>query len=335
MPTDKGKGKRKAVHPSERSPLLATSSRSIATDQHEDEPRRSSHSSRRARSIILTILIVLASLLISALLFLALLAYSFRPSPSELSALPKTSFKYTPPEEVKVLNVTEDGVLVNVTVRCGINADRAFGIERYDNDDEKAAASERGARGMGAEWWEDLRRWTARKALAQLPSRAVAVHVPEQILILPHHITSPPLLTVSIPSTLLVPLISDVSLSTLPDSTDWLQPISFTAIAKPLASTGQLWEFAQRVWAEGQARVVIEISKVEIELPAAGAWWGKYARREKEDLAMDIQMPGELTCLAILIPRSLPQSQAPSSSCRFEQLLMPVPIIPSCGMSGR
>jgi len=47
--------------------------------------------------------------------------------------------------------------------------------------------------------------------------------------------------------------------------------------------------------------VVIEISKVEVELPAAGAWWGKYARREKEDLAMDIQMPGELTCVWLFL----------------------------------
>ena len=303
MPPDKGKGKRKAVHPSERSPLLGTSSRHLAANGYRDDTsRRSPKLSPRVWSIILAILVVFASLFVSAILFLILLAFSFRPSPSELSALPRTAFRYTLPDEVKVLNVTEDGVLVNVKSRCGIDLDQALGVQGFFSDDEKAAAIERGMRGVGAEWWEHLRRWTAHKAFAHLPHQAIAVHIPDHVFIFPHQFSSPPLLSLSLQSPLLVPLVTDVPLSTQSSTPDWLRPVSFTAIAKPVASTGQLWEFAQRAWSEGQAKVVVGVRKVEAELPANGAWWAKYARGMKEDLMMGLEMPGRLTYMTVLIP---------------------------------
>ena len=198
MPPDKGKGKGKgkgkATHPSESSPLLGSSSRSNRTDHDQHLDRASTRSpilSPRIRSIIVSALIVLASLLISAILFLALLAFSFRPSPSELEALPKTAFRYTSPEEVKILNITEEGVLVNVTIRCGIDADRVFGVQGFSSNEEKAVASQLGKRGVGADWWEDLRRWTARMAINQLPSQAVEVNLSQRIFISPPHSTMP------------------------------------------------------------------------------------------------------------------------------------------------
>ena len=296
MPGSKGKGKGKAVHPSEQSPLLASSSHASAIDTYErleDTRRRSPIFSHRVRSILLIILIVLVSLLVSAILFLALLAYSFRPSPSELSMLPQTAFQYTVPEEVRILNVTEDGVFFNVTMRCGIDADQILGVQGFASDVEKAAGAQRGMRGVGADWWEELRRWTAHKALARLPVQAIAVHIPQGMHIFPHNFTSPPLLKVSLQSPLLVPFITDVPLSSPPDRTDWLQPVSFTAIVKPVASAGQLWEFAQYAWAEGRARFAIGVSIVEAELPGKGAWWAKYSKGMKEDIVMEIQMPGE------------------------------------------
>lgn len=292
----KGKGKGKSTRPTERDPLLASSSRFIATQPlqaFDTTPNRSHFLPPRLRSILFTVLIVLASLLVSAILFVALLAYSFRPSPSELSALQKDSFKYLPPEGVKVLNITEDGILVNITVRCAINADRALGIQGFADDDEKAAAVQSGLRGIGADWWEVLRRWTAHKALDQLPLQAISVHIPDHINIFPHHVHSQPLLSVSVLSPLLVPLLYGLPLGSSPSETYWLVPVTFTAIAKPIASTGQLWEYAQHAWADGQARVVVGISKVEVELPGYEAWWVKYTRAEKQDLVMEVDMPGE------------------------------------------
>jgi hypothetical protein len=280
-PKDKGKGKARA-EPSERDPLLPSSSR-IVEAPIEEPPRRSG----RFRSVLLTVLVVVVSLLLSALLFTALLAYSFKPSERELEHLPETAFAYAGPDNVQVLNVTDDGILVNVSVRCGIDIDSALGIAKLAPE-AKAEAGERGDRGTGAEWWEALRRWTAYRALDQLPAKSIQVNVSEPILVFPKHFESPPLLSLRILDGLLVPLVADVD----PKSA-WLKPVSFLALAKPIASTGQLWEFVQHAWLDGEAKVVVSISHVEAKLLGGNAWWAKYAQGEKKDLVMGVQVPGE------------------------------------------
>lgn len=289
----KGKGKARA-EPTERDPLLPSSSRTTPIDT------QSPQSTSRWGSAAYTILVVLFSLILSALLFLALLAYSFKPSESELQILPKTAFAYAGPDNVQVLNVTNEGILVNVTFRCGIDADNALGVARLDTD-EKAAAIQRGSRGTGAEWWERLRRWTAYRALDQLSTKSVQVNISQPIYVFPKHFDTPPLLSLHVLEPLLVPLITGVEASTT-----WLESMSFTALARPIASTGQLWEYVQQAWVEGEAKVVVGISQVEARLPE-NSWWAKYAQAVQEDLVLSLGIPGK----SRLSPWTAPYTSVP------------------------
>jgi hypothetical protein len=232
-----------------------------------------------------------------------LLAASFRPSPAELSSLPQTAFRYTPPDSVSVLNVTDAGIWLNVTIRCGVDTDRALGVQGFATPEERTAAEQRGDRGLGAVWWERLRRWTARKSLALLPSQTVQVTIPDQVYIFPQHFSSPPLVSVAIATPIDVPLVKNGPMTDPSGVPQWLLPTSFTTLVRPIATTGELWDFAQHAWAKGTAHIVLGASTAVAELP--GAWWSRYARVLKQDLVLAIDLPGRspfATCLMLQSP---------------------------------
>lgn len=280
---DKGKGKARA-EPTERDPLLPSTSTTPA-GPYPDETRPPTRRSR-IRSILSTVAIILFSLILSLALFLALLAHSFQPSRSELKELPTTAFAYSGPDNVQVLNVTDGGIFVNVSIRCGINADTALGLSSPDQG-QKANATRPGARGTGARWWESLRQWSAYRVLDRLPEKAVQITTQEPIYVFPEHFDTLPLLKVTVLEPILVPLVTRVR-----PGTPWLQPLSFTVAVRPIASTGQLWEFVQQAWAQGEAQVVLGIAQAIAEVPA-DSWWAKYARTRQKDLAFELAVPGE------------------------------------------
>lgn len=291
---DKGKARAPDSSPSlptESSPLLGSPSRPsppFINDDSTPTRRRLAGGSTRT-SVLYIALIVALSLLAAVLLFLALLVNSFRPSAAEVDALQDTAFRYAGPDGISIVNVTDDGVLVNVSVRAGIDWDQAVGVHQWADESEKESAVERGWRGTGAVWWEDLRRWAAVKAMARLDSQSVRITIPEQVLILPDHFTSFPLLSVSIPNDVEVPLVPDVSSGR---KEDWLHPVQILAIAKPIASTGDLMAFAQKAWETGEVNVIVGVTKVQVALPLSG-WLSRFARMEKEDITRQLHMPGE------------------------------------------
>jgi hypothetical protein len=289
----KGKGKAR-VEPSESDPLLPSSS-SSAAPLTAPSGRWGQH---RGRSILATALIVIASLVLTAILFLALLVSSFNPSEKELDLLSTTAFTYLGPDDVRILNITDDGILVQVSLRCGVDVDDALGLYRFKGAAEKDEAIASGTRGTGAEWWEELRRWVAYRVLDQLPTKTIEVNVTDPMTIYTGSLDSLPLLSMTILDNLTIPLVTGVD-----RNLSWLQPLTFTALAKPIASTGQLWEFVQHAWTAGEAKVVINIRKVQAKIPES-VWWARYGRGEKEELCFSTGLPGKLSvsnCL-ILVP---------------------------------
>ena len=286
--------------PQEREALLPSSSHS----PDSSPPRTPSQARlpRQTTSYLFTAGLVIFSAVFTSTLFLLLLGYSFKPSEAELATLPTTAFAYSGPESIHVLDITDHGVLVNVTVRLGIDADLALGTKTRSKGDREDAAG-RGERGLGVGWWEKIRRWTARQALAQLPQQAVNVVFPESIDIFPAHFSSPPLLSLSVNQTVPVPLVLDVD-----SKKNWLQPVSFVALARPMASGPQLWEYIQTTWMQGQVKVVVSVPTVEVGLPE-GVWWSKYGQLEKQDLTMDLNLDSELSSGALLM-------FSPASLCR-------------------
>ncbi|WWC66974.1 uncharacterized protein I206_100881 [Kwoniella pini CBS 10737] len=294
MPRDKGKGKSKATDPNpqpEAAPLLGSPSRTYNTQPATEDAIQPTRTSKIA-SVIYTILIVIATLLVGLILFLVLLAGSFKPSTSELSSLPKTAFKYSPPDQIQILNITDDGLLLNISLRCGIDADQAFGVKSFYSPEEKLEAEKNGERGIGSEWWENLRKYVAHKALSHLEEPSISVEFPSSISVSSPQfvIATKKILSVQVLDELQIPLIWDIPLQPPTGQPEWLQPISFTALAKPLASTGELWEFVQRGWVEGTIKATIDLDHVKAR-PTEKAWWTKYAEIEKESLVMDISSP--------------------------------------------
>jgi len=292
----KDKGKARAVDvdtPSERSPLLGDNGSPSRSQSRPVHPHIAAIQSERAResrtrSILYIALIISLSLLAAFGLFLALLLNSFRPSTTELDSLQDTAFQYAGPDGISVVNVTEDGILVNVSLRAGIDWDRALGIQQWVNEEEKQQAVWKGDRGTGADWWENLRHWTAGKMMAQLSEPVVRVMIPDQVLILPDHFDTFPLLRVSLPSEFQVPLVGNVK----PSNQDWLPPLSILALAKPIASTGDLLAFAQKAWEHGELNVVIGVPKAQATIPLQG-FLSRWAKIEKLDVTKQITMPGK------------------------------------------
>jgi hypothetical protein len=297
---DKGKGRASEPEPTETSPLLGSGSPSRShSDSHVRRPHPHPHlvaidqvriRESRTRSILYIALIVALSLFLGCGLFLVLLLNSFRPTPAELDSLQDTAFRYSGPDGISVVNITEAGILVNVSLKAGIDWDKALGIQQWANEEEKQGAVWKGERGTGAEWWENLRRWTASKMMGQLSERSIKVEIPDQVIILPDHFNSFPLLSVSIPSAFRVPLVMDAPINK--NDSKWLPPLHILALAKPVASTGDLLAFAQRAWEQGEVKVVIGVPKARATIPITG-WLAKFARIEKEDITKSIQMPGE------------------------------------------
>ena len=268
--------KGKAVDRGEQEPLLGASASRL--------PDISTPSPSRWRSTLFTAAIIFLSVVLAAGLLLALLVFSFKPSASELDLLPRTAFRYTPPESISILNITDDGVLVNVTVRCGIDADNVLGVSRYRSEADRAHAEKHGLRGVGAAWWENLRRWSAHTSLARLPS-TIEVESPH-ILIFPRHSASP-ILAVNISQRINIPLVANAQ-------GDWLRPVPIIAVAKPVGSPDDIWAFIKQGWASGRIQVVIKAAEVHARLPLEqSSWLGPYVQGDKDDLSFDVEMPRE------------------------------------------
>jgi hypothetical protein len=174
---------------------------------------------------------------------------------------------------------------VNITLRCGIDYDKAAGIASL-SEVEREEAVQRGDRGLGSDWWENLRRWTGHQVLRTMDIRSVQVEIPGLIHVYPHSIDSAPLLSVHIYEPLEIPLIPDIT-------NQGLQPISFEVLAKPIASTGDLWAFAQHSWAAGEVNAVIGVRKVLGRVPAIPGFGDVSAYR----LSINVDMPGKFTLL--------------------------------------
>ncbi len=241
MPSAKDKGKGRAPPPSERTPLLPSTSASTLPAV-EAPPRR------QRWGVYAAVVALLAGAG-----FVALLAVSFVPSEREVQDLPE-SFKYGSPT-LHILNIGDDGVHVNVTLLGGLDVDSALAVD--------------GRRGGG--WWQGLRRGAAHTM--PLPDN-VRVTIP-QLQVYPRG-GGLPLLNVSLPGEILVPLVR----------ADELRPLAIEALGAPIASVGEIWSWAQKAWADGDAEVVLGVPEAKARL--LGITFSQ------ADLAFPLKFDGEL-----------------------------------------
>jgi hypothetical protein len=172
------------------------------------------------------------------------------------------AFVYKDPK-VDILNVSEDGVHINLTLRGGVDVDRALAVD--------------GSRGKGI--WESLRRSVAHGVLGVLPTQAVYVTIPE--VWVQARASGLPLLNVTIPGDLVVPLTRNGALVDL----------AVEAVAHPIAPTSQLWDWSMQTWANGTIDVVVGAQEAHASIP--GAWWSKWAVFTQTDVVVPLEMPGK------------------------------------------
>lgn len=223
---------------------------------------------KKGCAIATTTLVAVVSLMLGVLLTSAVILASFKPSDAELDVLQRDAFRYSP-ESFSVVNVTDAGVLVNVTVRCGIDVERSLGVGL--SRDRAREAYRLGYRGGGLKQWEVVRSWVAGLAMPLLPS-VVNVRIPSAINL---STTYGDLLAVGeIQTELKVPMLRDK---------DELQLMSILVLGKPIANSDVLLDFARQAWIDGEVKVVVTTATAEAVLEG----W-RFARLTKEDLLIRV-----------------------------------------------
>ncbi len=270
--------KGKAVDRSETSPLLGDRARSASRDtlpttrtaRTLDRPRATA----AWRHHLVTALCVLCSILLVALLALALIAWSYTRHAADSARL-ASSIQLDSVRKVDVLDINDRGVWVQADVLIRVDADRMLGIgDRSKGDDEDE---------LGARWWESMRTSLGRWAIGRIGT--VEARIPHAATVHGLH-PSLPLASVVINDTItVVPRLAD---SRGPS----LVPATIVLAAQPTRNTTDLLRYAQSAWKAGRAEVRVEIPRVEVGLVGT-RWWNKFARREVEGLVVPLEVHSE------------------------------------------
>lgn len=263
--------------PSERSALLPNRPISRESVDQRSAPAQP----RPRRPVLFAAVVTVLSILFALALLVILLVHSYVPPDAEREALVSDAVVWRGPKSVQLVNVTEDGIWLEVEGWVGIDADFILGVKGTENR-------------QGAAWWETLRRKVAHKALAYSPN--MSVQLDSDIVVFPKHFATPPLISVHVPDAIQIPLSTNIQEG--PHTTEiggkhvpqWLTPVKTLARVRLIASTGELLDFAKHAWAKGDVEVMVGVRQVQVQ-PSSG-WLQRYLKIVKEDLNLDIYMQG-------------------------------------------
>jgi len=241
-PADKGKQRAPAPEPSERTPLLpSTSSHPI----HQSRPHFSPPGQPPRQNLVRKLLIVFFVTLLTCVVVLALIllfAFSYSSRVSSLTAqdiLDRGLF-VEGPDRVDVLNATkEDGVWIRVDGRVGLDMGRVL---RIHPDDEDL---------IWTELWKGIGRWGVRKV------GGISVEL-SPVTVVSGNEPSVSLAVVTAPG-IELPLSPDP-----PSSLEWLTPVSIPIHIRPTNQTKDLIHFAKECWASGVIQVFTAIHSVHV-----------------------------------------------------------------------
>ena len=238
---DKGKQRAPTPEPSERTPLLPSSSSRVI---HQSRPR-SSPPEQPHQNLFRKLLIVFSTTLIACLIFLALvilfaLSYSSRVSSLTVQDILDRGLVVEGPDRIDVLNVTrEDGIWVRVEGRVGLDMGSILCI-RPDDEDL-----------VWTELWKSLGRWGVRRVgTISLELSQIAVTSSDE---------PSPNLAVLVTPTIELPLSPDP-----PSDLGWLTRISIPINIHPTERTEDLIHFANESWMSGIVRFSSTIPSVRV-----------------------------------------------------------------------
>jgi hypothetical protein len=284
-PIDKGKQRAVTPEPSERTPLLPSSS-SHAIHQsrpHLSPPEQPPHQTLVRKLLIVFLVTLVACVIVLVLILLFALSYSSRVSSLTAQDVLDRGLFIEGPDHIDVLNATkEDGVWVRVDCRAGLDIGRVLRI-RPDDEDL-----------IWTELWKGIGRWGVRK-VGRISIELSQITVTSR---------SEPSLSLAVLTTPVIelPLSPDP-----PSSLEWLTPMSFQVNIHPANNTKDLVVFANESWMSGTIQVSAAVPSIRVTGGRAheGTWRGSFGT-ERSNVSIVMRMKSESlrpTCSVLLFNR--------------------------------
>ena len=290
-PVDKGKQRAATPEPSERTPLLpSTSSHAI----HHSHPHLSPPGPHR-QTLVRKLLIVFFATLVACVVVLVLilvfaLSYSSRVSSLTAQDILDRGLFVEGPDHIDVLNATkEGGVWIRVGGRVGLDMGGVLRI-RPTNEDL-----------IWTELWKGIGRWGISKV------GRVSIEL-SPITVMSRSEPSVTLAVVTAPA-IQLPLSPEP-----PSSLEWLTPMSIPIHIRPVNHTKDLIRFTEECWMSGFIRVSTAISSVRVTGGGTheDGWRGRFGT-ERSNVSIAIRKKSESTLFDVfrLVTQSFPVPQLP------------------------
>lgn len=276
-PMDKGKQRAATPEPSERTPLLPSSSSHTIRQSRPrlSPPEQPPHQNLVRRLLIVFSATLLACVVVLVLILLFALSYSSRVSTLTAQDILDRGLFVEGPDRVDVLNATEeDGVWMRVDCRVGLDMGRLLRIHPSEEDL------------IWTELWKGIGRWGVRKV------GRISVEL-SQIIVASGSESSLSLAVLTAPA-IELPLSPDP-----PPSLEWLTPISIPINIHPTNRTKDLVSFANESWISG----IIQISTTIPSVRVTGGkirertWRGSFGA-ERSNVSISIRVKSESPHLA-------------------------------------
>ncbi|KAF8259886.1 hypothetical protein EI94DRAFT_1750216 [Lactarius quietus] len=268
---DKGKSRATIQEPTETTPLLASRSRDVPSDDDDDdddlEPTRQSNPT--LVSTLTTVFLITLSVSILLVLLLLSLAYSYAAQAFHVSDdhILNNSLVFQGPDAIDVLNISQHGdIWLRLDGRVGFDAGDIIGVKPGSDD----------SLWLGA--WKAIGRWGIRNldtvSLSLSSINITSQYDPATLLA---SIATPPLQ---------IPLTANP-----PGDLSWLTPMSVPVHLHPSKNVTAWLDFARDSWRSGYAVVQATISQADIK---GGPWqwrtWRSVFRLSRSNLSLGLRM---------------------------------------------
>ncbi|PPQ93049.1 hypothetical protein CVT25_011925 [Psilocybe cyanescens] len=279
---DKGKGREH--EPTERTPLLGSTSAIL-----EDAVDTSNSRQRGLRFQLITIFLASSLICIVGLVLAALLAWSYASRAANLNPedIIKNDLVFRGPDRVDVLNITKEGAIwLNVRGRVGLDAGAAIGVQTDDKD------------GLFRDIWKSIGRWGVRTL------DVVSVNL-TTVTISPEYDPTVVLATLDIPP-VEIPLSVDP-----PTDTSWLTPMSKPVRLQISSNHTLLLQFMKDSWKHGTLAVRTSVGQATVRGGTLNSHsWRRNIRSKLSNIRTPIRM--KRMYFPSLSPTLLTKRQVPS-----------------------
>uniref|UniRef100_A0A8H7XTY0 Uncharacterized protein n=1 Tax=Psilocybe cubensis TaxID=181762 RepID=A0A8H7XTY0_PSICU len=232
------KGKARAREPTERTPLLGSTSGIL-----EDAVESSNSRQRGLRSQLLTVFVASFLICTVGLVLTILLAWSYASRASNLDpqAIIKNNLVFRGPDRIDVLNITKEGdIWLNIRGRVGLDAGSVIGVQSDENDN------------IFTDIWKSIGRWGVRAL------DVVSVNL-TTISISPEYDPTIVLATLDIPPV-------EIPLSVEPpNDVSWLTPMSQPVRVQISSNHSLLLQFVKNSWKNGVLSVRTSVGQANIQ----------------------------------------------------------------------